>query len=613
MNGYDVFPVVFDELPLYIHNDVRLKELSWRERTQVKGFVYRPVYGLNIATGSRSEIKDTVEVIFDKDGGNILNKHDLTMLKYAEDRLFYNRRYQSYFCLLQYGGSCVKAQSVLRLFDGTYAYVNPVFDDKNFNNISTVVYKASLYNETRDFLFLFMGKDSQIHPESVSTSITRTFFFMGWPLGRMEDYKYGSFNDLQKFLVHEFKSEIENLRDRYFEGVMELYYLSKVMLEYDLVQQALKDIMLAIGSILFIFVFMCFQTGSFTITFLGILSIVSSFLWTNIIYRYVFQYRYFGFFHVIALFLILGIGADDLFVFYDTWRLTGHNKYPSDAHRLSECYRRAAKTTFVTSCTTMVAFLVSGLSPLLPVRTFGIFAGVLVGINYLWVIIYFPVIILLHHFKFKDMWHKFHSLLLSIWFEKTGPSETTCERSLMSESTSSAAFSETNSARTLIDREDRSHTDSKTLKPGDKFGEDTENVTLKCSEGKIADSNVEPEKQRKFCENVRITISDCSVKDNKDKPKDIVVNGLDLNTIQQGAIRDEIIERKQNKPRKNFEDRNRVVKFLKNGFFDFMTLRVVKFCIPVLFISVSIFFIFSAAQIEPDTHQVIQLFTYFLS
>ena len=39
------------------------------------------------------------------------------------------------------------------------------------------------------------------------------------------------------------------------------------------------------------------------------------------------------------MFIVLGIGADDIFVFCDTWKETGQFKYKSLAHRISDAYR----------------------------------------------------------------------------------------------------------------------------------------------------------------------------------------------------------------------------------------------------------------------------------
>ncbi|KAH3845206.1 hypothetical protein DPMN_087481 [Dreissena polymorpha] len=79
---------------------------------------------------------------------------------------------------------------------------------------------------------------------------------------------------------------------------------------------------------------------------------------------------------------------------------------------------------------------------------------------------------------------------------------------------------------------------------------------------------------------------------------------LDLKEIKSDAQLQEYLERKQVKPKKNFEDRNKVVLFLRNGFFDFMTKRAVKVLCPLLFLGVGIFFIYQATLIEPDAEQV---------
>lgn len=600
-SGYDVFPVVFDDLPLYIYNDVRLQELTWRSRTFLDGHVNRPIYGYQINTGYRGQIEDTVEVIYESPGINILTPQHLNLIKTAEERLFNEINFQKDFCLLDHNNYCIKPQSLIRLFDGTYSHVDSVFNDMNFSNINEVLYKASVYNETKDYLQLFLGKDSVVTGTGSYTTITRSFFFMGWPLYILRSGKWGRRDDLTDYLADTFKPAIENIRDFYLIDSFDVYYLSKVLYEHDLLEQALVDIKLAIGSVLFIFVFMCFQTGTVVVTFLGVLSIISSYLLTNLFYRYVFQFKYFGFFHVIAIFLILGIGADDLFVFYDTWRLTGRTKYPSDAHRLSDCYRKAAKTTFVTSLTTTMAFLVSGLSPLLPVKTFGIFTGCLVAVNYLWVIIYFPSIIIIHHTKTKNLWQLFHEFLLSIWFAETF-------QKFAEENTSDTnSVSETNSSKELL--ASSSHVNGDLPNSARKYDQPEVNVLPTVSQLSSPRSStprvdVKKSHSRDIRAEVSVTLEEDSTKYYGFNSHVAPNTTLHWEKIQSDTAKEDYIRKKLAKPKKNFEERNRVVKFLRNTFFDFMTNRTVKITIPLLFLGVSIFFIHRATMIQPDTHQV---------
>ena len=588
--GSDVFPIVFDELPLIIMNDARLKDLAWRAKDSYEDPVYRPVYGRNYPTWYRGRVKDIVEVIWEKPAyENVLTSQNLRLIKAAEDRLFNLQIYQNDFCTVDYYSDCLKPKSILRFFDGTYSHIDPVFNDVNFTNINEVIYKASYYNETKGDLLLFIGKDSVIHQTRASTAITRTFFLMGWPLWKLQDGNYGTKKDLENFLVDVFKPQIEAVRDNLLVDHLGVYYLSKMLMEHDLIEQAMTDLKLSIGSVLFIFLFMCFQTGSVTVTFLGILSILSSFLLTNLLYRFVFQYIYFGFFHVIAIFLILGIGADDLFVFYDTWRLTGNTKYPSDAHRLSDCYRKAAKTTLVTSCTTMMAFLVSGFSPLLPVRTFGIFSGVLVAINYLWVIVYFPTIIILHHSKVKGVWYKVHALLLGVCISEN-------IRRPLSRQNSSSSFetsgknSDSNSAKMSV------VTDMNvSLVQNDHLKQN--NIKHNCNNKRTSNIILNPNLLSPSAKSISTSlVKDSIVYSSKIGRNQEISNAPPTGIHGTVAI--------PSKPKKNFEDRNRVVMCLKNGFFDLISKRPVKILILLVFLGVTIFFIHRATLLEPDTHQV---------
>ncbi|XP_059145581.1 protein dispatched homolog 3-like, partial [Physella acuta] len=171
----------------------------------------------------------------------------------------------------------------------------------------------------------------------------------------------------------------------------------EALLFHDIFQQVIYDLLLAVGSFLFIFIFMLIQTNSLFLTSLSIASILTSFLGTNLVYRIILDYKYFGIFHVLSIFIILGIGADNIFVFNDTWRATGHEEHGDIEQRLSACYRRASKSMLITSLTTFVAFISNAFSPLLAVNSFGIFSAVLVVFNFFSAIIFFPTCVILHH------------------------------------------------------------------------------------------------------------------------------------------------------------------------------------------------------------------------
>ena len=156
---------------------------------------------------------------------------------------------------------------------------------------------------------------------------------------------------------------------------------------------------------LFIFLIIVMHTHSLFITCLAVFSILASFIGTELFYAGVIGFQYFGFFHVLSIFIILGIGADNIFVFYDTWRLTAFSTYPSIAHRLSDAYSRSALSMFITSLTTCVAFFSSAISPLLATRSFGVFSGMLIMYNYMSVIVYFPTVVVMYHLYFENWYY----------------------------------------------------------------------------------------------------------------------------------------------------------------------------------------------------------------
>jgi predicted RND superfamily exporter protein len=128
------------------------------------------------------------------------------------------------------------------------------------------------------------------------------------------------------------------------------------------------------------------------LAFVGIMIILFSFPVTSMIYTGFLGCLYFGSLHNLVIFIVLGIAADDIFVFIDGWRLSKTNKqFEGNIHkRMAFAFRRAARAMAVTSSTTSVAFMANVFSPLMPIRGFGIYSGVIVPVNYLLVVMILP-------------------------------------------------------------------------------------------------------------------------------------------------------------------------------------------------------------------------------
>ena len=106
-----------------------------------------------------------------------------------------------------------------------------------------------------------------------------------------------------------------------------------------------------------------------------------------------------------SIFIILGIGADDIFVFNDAWHQAPvlHPSLENDmVRRMAWTYRRAASAMLVTTSTTCAAFLATALSRIMPISAFGFWAAILIATNYVLVITYFPAIKVIRHEYMRD-------------------------------------------------------------------------------------------------------------------------------------------------------------------------------------------------------------------
>ena len=398
VSGYDILPIDFGGLPLDLPEDsTKLRADAWLfalEDDEISA-----MSGGQLERGVRYQ---SLQLVYE--GDNVFTKESLKTIKYNEEKLFNKTDYRNKLCQLIQASpngsrTCKPPLSILRFFDGSYSGISPVFNDPHFDNISGVLYAAKVNNLSKALLNYHLGKDAKITKTKASSPYTRSIMYIGWPYAgytSTEDRKDDQTDKINKIVADTYAETLTNL---YNDGIEDLkfYYNCQALLVDALTKQVVLNLMLAVASFIFIFLFMWLQTGSLWITSWAVFSVLSSFNITNLIYRIVFDYRYIGIFHVLSIFIILGIGADDVFVFMDTWKQSQAKSYKSLVHRLSDVYRHAAKAMFITSFTTIVAFLSNVSSPLLAISSFGLFSAILVTVNYLSVILFFPTVVMVHH------------------------------------------------------------------------------------------------------------------------------------------------------------------------------------------------------------------------
>lgn len=160
----------------------------------------------------------------------------------------------------------------------------------------------------------------------------------------------------------------------------------------------------------FTFLYIWFHVGSFFIALCSLFMILLSFPLTQLIFTYVFKVMFNSPTNQVAIFIVFGIAADNIFIFCDAYK-QGAN-YPlmvkNEKRRLAYAWRRAQMSILVTASTTSVAFLANMFSELVPTQSFGIYAATVIPINYVLMLIMTPPaqIIYERYFKHRCLWCK---------------------------------------------------------------------------------------------------------------------------------------------------------------------------------------------------------------
>eukprot|EP01013_Petalomonas_cantuscygni_P004608 TRINITY_DN14_c0_g1_i1.p1 TRINITY_DN14_c0_g1~~TRINITY_DN14_c0_g1_i1.p1 ORF type:complete len:1271 (+),score=328.06 TRINITY_DN14_c0_g1_i1:159-3971(+) len=178
------------------------------------------------------------------------------------------------------------------------------------------------------------------------------------------------------------------------------YYLGKII-QGDLAFVAVAAVMVA--------ALILILSRSVMLTLCGIMHVMLSYYGAWAIYRAA-GYTIFPGLLQMAIFILLGIGADDIFVMLDAWvrshSETSSNINESLAIKISVVTARAARAMFVTSFTTFAAFVCTAASPIPSISAFGVYTSIAVVLNYLFVITWFPAIVVIWHkyFEFRPVW-----------------------------------------------------------------------------------------------------------------------------------------------------------------------------------------------------------------
>ena len=167
------------------------------------------------------------------------------------------------------------------------------------------------------------------------------------------------------------------------DGDFKMYWWSLPVQENEWLVLSDKDLSWTMLSFIGVGGYVAFHTGSIIISAVSMAMTVFSIFTAFFLFRVVFQVTFFQFINFLIIFVVLGIGADDVFVFMDAFHqsvdeLKAKGITPTLPKRIKHTMKRAIHAIFVTSFTTSAAFLATALSPLIPLRSFGIFSALVI-------------------------------------------------------------------------------------------------------------------------------------------------------------------------------------------------------------------------------------------
>ena len=155
----------------------------------------------------------------------------------------------------------------------------------------------------------------------------------------------------------------------------------------------IADIIYPSIAMLIILVILWFYTESMLLTLLLFLSVVSALLIAYFLYMVAFSLKFFPFLNITTLIFLVGIGADDAFVFTDVWRQSKNNNPGACLTKITaETFKHASLSMFVTSFTTAAAFIANFSSQITTIKCFGLYAGMAVLCKFGMMVTWFPAL-----------------------------------------------------------------------------------------------------------------------------------------------------------------------------------------------------------------------------
>lgn len=156
----------------------------------------------------------------------------------------------------------------------------------------------------------------------------RSIFKFGGPLnykGTLYSDNFDREDDQKKHFESFSEKILKIIRDKVTEPKGgEILVWSDIIQDVETQKVADRDFLWAIGSIIFVWIYITIHLRSLFLGSTAMFNILMSFPITLFFFREVLRITYFSSLHILVVFIVLGIAADNVFVFTDAWQQTEH-------------------------------------------------------------------------------------------------------------------------------------------------------------------------------------------------------------------------------------------------------------------------------------------------
>lgn len=192
-------------------------------------------------------------------------------------------------------------------------------------------------------------------------------------------------------------------KTNYSPSVDMIYFMGSISFEVILDLLTL-DALRAIISVLMVFIYIWLTTGSLFLAAVGMSQIILSLPVAWFVMRLVLRIQYFAFFNAMTIFIVCAIGADDIFVFMDAYlqsKFQGAEVNHDFETRMTWVFRKSGSAMLITSSTTCAAFVTCLATPIPGTQSFGVFAALVIAIDYMLVMSLFCCAVMVYHHRFE--------------------------------------------------------------------------------------------------------------------------------------------------------------------------------------------------------------------